>query len=204
MGLKQRLFGPNREAIWRQLSEQVQGRYVDGGFWNGGKVQVDHQDWTLTLDSYAVSTGHSHVVLTRLRAPYVNPSGFRFTVYRKSLFSGLGKFFGMQDIEVGDPQFDDDFIVKATDDFKVREFLANERIRGLLASEKDVNFTVKDDEGWFGTRFPDGVDELCFQVTGVITDPDRLKRLFELFAETLDELVRMGAAEDSPPNVDLK
>jgi len=27
---------------------------------------------------------------------------------------------------------------------------------------------VKDDEGWFGRSFPEGVDELYFQVPGVI------------------------------------
>ena len=44
--------------------------------------------------------------------------------------------------------------------------------------------TVKDDEGWFGTSFPEGVDELFFRVGGVIKDVERLKSLYDLFAET--------------------
>jgi hypothetical protein len=53
---------------------------------------------------------------------------------------------------------------------------------------------VKDDENkfWGGQGFPSNVDELYFQVTGVIKDVGRLKQLFDLFAETLDELCRMG------------
>jgi hypothetical protein len=31
---------------------------------------------------------------------------------------------------------------------------------------------VKDDEGWFATIFPEGVDELCFQVVGMIKKID--------------------------------
>jgi hypothetical protein len=54
---------------------------------------------------------------------------------------------------------------------------------------------VKDDEGWFGTKFPDGVDELHFAVAGVIKDIDRLKGLYDLFAETLDELCPPGRGE---------
>ena len=58
-----------------------------------------------------------------MRAPYVNPEGFRFTIYRKGIFSELGKLLGMQDIEVGDPEFDEAFIIKGNDEFKVRESL---------------------------------------------------------------------------------
>jgi len=48
-----------------------------------------------------------------------------------------------------------------------------------------VQFTVKDDEGWFSTAFPKGVDELYFSVVGVIKDVERLKSLYYLFAEVL-------------------
>ncbi|MEI6196031.1 MAG: hypothetical protein WCS42_17055, partial [Verrucomicrobiota bacterium] len=40
-------------------------------------------------------------------------------------------------------------------------------------------------------------------VTGVIKDVERLKQLFNLFAETLDELCRMGAAYEKNPGVML-
>ena len=204
MGLARKLFGPSRKEIWRKLSEEAGGRYVDGGFWKGDKVQVEHEDWTVTLDSYAVSTGKVTIVYTRMRAPFVNPSGFRFLVYRKSLFTGLGKFFGMQDIEVGDSLFDDQFVVQSTDEAKIQILLSAPRLRELIAAQKDINFGVKDDEGWFGTKFPDGVDELHFVRAGIIKDLERLKLLYELFAETLDELCRIGAASDRPPGVELK
>jgi hypothetical protein len=64
---------------------------------------------------------------------------------------------------------------------------------------------VKDDENkfWGGQGFPSNVDELYFQVTGVIKDVGRLKQLFDLFAETLDELCRMGSAYEQNPGVTL-
>jgi len=203
MSLRQRFFGPSRKEVWQKLSEHMPGQYVDGGFWKGDKVVVEHADWTLTLDTYAVSTGKATVVFTRMRAPFVNPGGFRFDIYRKSVFSSIGKFFGMQDIEVGDPQFDVDFIVKSTDESRVRQLLGNARIRELLEKQKDVDFSVKDDEGWFGAKFPEGVDELNFAVVGIIKDIDRLKQLYDLFAETLDELCRIGAAVGTAPDVKL-
>ncbi len=203
MGVLRRWFGPSKEEIWRQLSERIGGRYVESRLLKGDRVEASHGDWTVTLDSYAVSTGKVTVVYTRLRAPYVNPTGFRFTVYRKSLFSGLGKLFGMEDIEIGDPQFDEKFIIKGTDDSLVRQLLSNPKVRELMAQQPDINFSVKDDEGWFGPKFPEGVDELHFVATGIIKDLERLRLLYELFAETLDELCRMGSAYEGSVEVKL-
>jgi hypothetical protein len=204
MSMMKRMFGPSRKEMWTKLADEMHGRYVKGGFAKGDRVQVEHNDWTLTLDTYVVSTGKTVVVFTRMRAPFVNPSGFRFLVYRRSIFSGIGKFFGMQDIEIGDPPFDDGFIVQSTDEYRIHQLLGLSRIRELISAQKDINFGVKDDEGWFGTKFPEGVDELHFTVVGIIKDVDRLKQLYELFAETLDELCRMGAATDTPPGVQVK
>ena len=197
------LFSPSRREIWKQLSDQIGAEYVDGGFWRGDKVEARHGEWIMTLDTFAVSTGKITVVYTRMRAPYVNTSGFRFTLYRRSAFSDLGKFFGMQDIEVGHTPFDDDFIVKANDEHRVRALLANPTVRALVEQQPDIHLSVQDDEGWFGKHFPEGVDELYFRVTGIIKDIDRLKRAYELFAETLDELCRLGAADNRPPQVRL-
>lgn len=196
-------FGPSRKDVWRQLSDEVGASYVDGGFWKGDKVTVTHGEWTVTLDTYAVSTGKTTIVYTRMRAPYVNPDGFRFTIYRRGLFSDIAKRFGMQDIEIGDETFDREFIIKATDQSRVRELLANEKLRELLGRQKTLHFSVKDDEGWFGPRFDENADELNFTVTGVIKDVERLKRLYELFATTLDQLCRIGSAYEHAPDVTL-
>lgn len=197
------VFGPSKEEIWRQLSEQIGARYVEGGFLKGDKVEATHGEWTVTLDNFAVSTGKVIIVYTRMRAPYVNPDGFRFTIYRGGAFSGVAKWFGTQDIEVGDEAFDRDFIIQGTDESRVRQLFANPRIRELIAVQPEMRLTVKDDEGWFGAKFPDGVDELLFVVGGVIKDVERLQRLYDLFAETLDELCRMGSAYTTAPDVRL-
>jgi len=73
-----------------------------------------HDEWTITLDTYAVSTGKTVMFFTRLRAPYVNPDRFRFTIYRRGLFSDIAKWLGMQDVVVGHEDFDRDFIIKGT------------------------------------------------------------------------------------------
>lgn len=198
------VFGPGREEVWKQLCGEIGADFVDGGFWKGDKVQAHVKGWTVTLDVYTVSTGHSHVTYTRMRAPFVNRDNFRFRIYRKGLFSGLGKALGMQDIDIGvSSQFDDDFIIQGNDEIKVRALFSNAEIRRLIQEQPQIRLELKDDEGIFRSRFPEGVDELHFQVLGVIRDVDRLKKLFDLFAEVLEEMHRLGFASDEDPGVKL-
>ena len=138
-----------------------------------------------------------------MRAPYVNPEGFRFTIYRKGFFSDLGKLLGMQDIEVGDPEFDEAFIIKGNDEDRVRVLFSDPKIRQMIQDQPKIRLEVKDSEGWFGPKFPEDVDELHFQVVGVIKDVDRLKSLFDLFAAVLDQLCRIGSAYKQEAGVEL-
>lgn len=204
MGVLRQLFGPSKDEVWKQLCSEIAADFIDGGFWRGSKVQARVKEWTITLDTFVVSTGESHIPFTRLRAPYVNHDGFRFKIYREGFFSGLGKMFGMQDIEVGHSEFDRAFVIKGNNPLKVRLLFGNPRIRRLLEAQPSISLEVKDDEGCFGTSFPEGVDELYFQVMGVIKDVERLRLLYELFSETLNHLCHIGSAYEDDPKLALK
>jgi hypothetical protein len=203
MNTLRKWFGPSKEEIWRQLCTETGADYVQGGFWKGDKVQAAHNEWTITLDTFVVSTGKTTVIFTRLRVPYVNPDHFRFTIYRRGLFSDIAKWLGMQDVKVGHEEFDRDFIIKGTDERKLRALFDNPKLRELIATQPEIHLTVDDDEGWLGAAFPADTDELRFHVVGIIKDVERLKMLFELFAETLDQLCRIGSAYEKAPELKL-
>jgi len=198
------LFASSSAAVWDAFADEVGGRFTEAGWGEGDVVRAKVGSWIVTLDTYSSSTtaGAEHTQnYTRLRAPYVNPDGLRFTVYRASLFSAVGRLLRLQDIRVGYPDFDRDFIIKGNDDVKVRALFANERLRELLTAQPTVHLQVKDDEGWFDDDFPEGVDELYFRAPGVIDDIDRLRTLFDVFGEALNHLCRVGAAyeDDAEP-----
>jgi len=73
----------------------------------------------------------------------------------------------------------------------------------IAAESRQSGLEVKDTDGGWGPEFPPNVDELRFHVRHVIKDIDRLKLLFELFTETLDQLCRMGSAYEDAPGVQL-
>jgi len=204
MGFFGGVFGPTREEVWKELCARIGADFVEGGFWKGDKVQARFKNWTITLDTYTVSTGHSHQTFTRMRAPFVSREEFRFRIYRKTAFSDLGKMLGMQDIEVGhSASFDEDFIIQGNDESKIRTLFANPEIRRLIEEQPKIRVELRDDEGFFRKHYPEGVDALYFQVHGVIKDVDRLKQLFDLFTEVLEELYRIGTATEEKPGVAL-
>ena len=49
--------------------------------------------------------------------------------------------------------------------------------------------------------FGKGMHELSLEARGEIKNLDRLKELYELFGETLQQLCRIGAAADRDPGI---
>jgi len=196
------IFGPSREEVWRQLSQEIGADFVDGGFWRGGKVEAHVKNWTVTLDTFTVSAGKSNHTFTRITAPFRSRGEFRFKVYRKGFFSGLGKALGMMDIDTGHSvRFDEEFIVQASDESQVRALLADAEVRGLLDAQPKVHLELKHDKLRFYGRLPEGVDLLIFQIHGILKDVERLRLLFDLFAAVLDRLAVLGIASEEAPEM---
>jgi len=111
--------------------------------------------------------------------------------------------FGMQDVEIGEARFDTRYVIQSNDPDKVRSFLRDVRLRELIWAHQHSVFEVKDDDGLFGKRFPEGVDEMSLMANGLIKDVDQLRLWFELFARALERLSVIGSAADYPPDVHL-
>ena len=203
MGFLREVFGPSKEEVWSNLCDEIGGQFIDGGFWKGDKVEAKAGQWTIVLDTYTVSTGKTSTTYTRMRAPFVNADDFYFKIYREGVFSGLGTLLGMQDINIGYEDFDSNFVIKSNDEEKVAQLLSKDEVRRLIDAQPSISLEIKDDEGFFGPYFPEGVDELYFQVPGVLKDLEVLKALYHLFAEVLTQLCYIGSAYENAPDVTL-
>lgn len=197
------IFRTSQDEVWKKLSEEISGQFVPGKTRKGGKCVAKTDDWTVTLDTHRVDTQHDHIVYTRLRAPYVNKDGFNFLIYRQSFFASIEKMFGLQDIEIGDPDFDNKYIIQGNNVEKVKKLFSNPKIRTIIQTEPTFYGEIRPDDGWFHDEFPDGVDELYCLVEDEITNLDELKSLFELFAEILNTLCHIGSAYECDPQIEL-
>ena len=198
------IFGPSKDEIWAQIATDIGGEFIQGGFWGKDVLIYKHGEWQILLDTYVVSAGTSSYTVTRMRAPFVNKDGLYFKISRQGFFGSIGKFFGMQDIEIGDPFFDKQFIIKGNTPEKIKLLLADRNIKELCQTQPRIQLSIKDNEGWFGTDFPEGVDALNFECVGVIKETALLKALFALFCLILERLVRIDSAYADDPEVILK
>lgn len=198
------LFGPSKAEIWSQMAADIGADYIEGGWFKGDGVVYQHGEWKLVLDTYTVRSQNSSTTYTRMRAPFVNKDGLYFKIYREGFFSNVGKFFGMEDLEIGDPFFDDSFVIKGNNHQKLIRLLSDEQLKNLIHEQPRLSLEIRDDEGWFGPDFSGGVDELYFSRVGVMRDINELKSLFELFTHLLTRLVQIDSAYEDDPNVELK
>ena len=197
------IFGPSKKEIWKQLSEEINANYIEGDLFKGSRIEYNHKNWIIYLDTYSISTGKSSITYTRMRAPFINLKDFYFKIYRGSIFSKIGKTFGMQDIEIGYNWFDNDFIIKGNDELLLRRFFQNHKIRDLIQKQSKIDFEIKKNEGKFGPKFNYNENELSFINIGVIKDKERLNDLFNLFTMVLNEFESIGITVNQKPEVKL-
>ena len=187
MSFLRNVFGLSKKEIWQELCDELGFEFVEGGIFKGeDKVIARAHSWTITLDTYSVSTGKTTVTYTRMRADFINPTDFKFKIYRKGVFSDLGKMMGMQDIEVGFAEFDQAFVIQGNDQEKLVELFSHEHVRQLIQLQPKISLEIKD-RGFFESNSKEE-DQLYFHVPGVIKDKEQLKALFFLFAGVVKSL----------------
>lgn len=155
---------------------------------------VQHRHWTITLDTYLVSGGRSNITCTRVRAAYVDHDQFRFNLYRKGILSDLAKWFGAQKVDIGDDQFDRQFVLKGNSINKLQQLFSDPHLSEIVEAMSRFRLFTQRSESLFGTRLPAGLAELQFVTVGVVKDGERLKQLVELMRATLDQLCCLGSA----------
>ncbi len=182
------LFGGSHREVWGRLAVELGSAFDPGGFLRPTTVRARLGGYDIALDTYTVSTGKSSQIYTRLRAPFVNPRGMRFRIHRASIFTGLAKALGKQDIDIGVPDFDRDFVIQGNDEGRVRALLSDAALRALFAAQPRVMVQIVDNDGIFGTSCGEGVDILEFVEAGLIKDLPRLRGLFAIFPALLRAL----------------
>ena len=137
MSKRRSFFSPSKDEIWAQIATDIGGEFIDRGFLGEKVLIYKHGEWQILLDTYTVTapTGTAAAATatayTRMRAPFINKDDLYFNISREGFFSSIGKFFGMQDIEIGDPFFDNQFLIKGNSPEKIKLLFADDRIREL-------------------------------------------------------------------------
>ena len=198
------LFGPSIKTAWTEFAKEIGGTYYSRGAFRRGYVSYHYKNWEIILDSYTVSDGETSTTYTRMRALFNNPFGFYFKIFRRNIFTRIGKLFGMKDIEIGDPDFDRDFIIKGNDRGKVGALLADFRLKKIMNQLGRVKLYIEKGKGYRGKRYPEGMSQLYMVQPGRITHKHTLRLYFQLFTTVLDDMANMGVTDKRSIEVELK
>ena len=97
-----------------------------------GKIK----DRDFRLFMYTKGSGKNQVTYTAFTISLNNPTGNTLVLYQEGILSKIGKFFQMQDIQIGDPFFDEKFIIKSNN-----EQFARNTLQGDLKSYLEHNYS---------------------------------------------------------------
>ena len=192
-----------RRATWKKLADQIGAEFLGRRRQRSGTVQLRHGDSIITLDAMEGPGG------TRMRAPFVNPSDFKFLIYSAGPLTLLGKKLDLvQDLDGGHFGINRRFVIRSDQPDAVRDLFSNQRVRdgvwkhvtqGIFFPRNlssKVCLGISEDDGILGGAYSPDVDLLHFQSAPDITDIERLTGLFELFEVMLDHVRDPDAEED--------
>src|SRR5206468_2662123 len=107
---------------------------------------------------------------------------FKFAVHEDSFIDDIGKFFGLQDVEVGYPELDRHLVIKSNDEAKVKTIFADSKVRAVFEKLQDFDFGIRhhhDDDSDLEQYF------LELNIDDGITNPAVLRELYNAFFTVL-------------------
>lgn len=125
-----------------ELARRLGGKLQPSGLLNFPELRFPHLGRTVTLKYTA--GGENESTKTHLTIPWPN-GRLRCEIFLEGPLSGLRKLIGMQDIEIGSPHFDRQFIITGNDEAAIKAFLspdAQGRVLDLLRLNGGAGFSA--------------------------------------------------------------
>ena len=192
-----------RKKAWQQFCDEAGATYVKGGVLKSDRIEASFQGWPIVYDTMAIPAGNVILIYTRLRAPFLAKSDFKFRISKKSFLTKFAEKIGKSKLKTGDPRIDDNFLIKHNSDEKIRQLLSGEKLKEHLLEKTKSHFELSHGYKSVGRQFPKGCDGLSLVVLYEGGDKDRLMLFHNLIGEMLVALAEAGEI-DAAPDVKLK
>ncbi len=113
---------------------------------------------------------------TSINTALLSGTDFKFVIYPDDFMITIGKLFGLQDIVLGYPGFDENVVVKTNDAAKLKSVLAREGARKVLQNLSGFALKLE--------SLDDGL-MLHLSIQRALTDINELKQVLAMFYEVL-------------------
>lgn len=195
--LYQFFFGKDYTEVWKQFAREKNGKFVKGINGNGDSVEIVYKKHKIIFDTYThfIVVGASSATknYTRVQLEFAMNDDFKFTIYPQEFIDAFGKFFGAQDITIGDAEFDKAFIIKSNNQTKTQLLFSDNSINDLLLLQNDFRLQIIENEGFFEEKIQQGKSMLYYISEDRIKKIEQLNTLYDLYIALLSQLIKIGS-----------
>ena len=137
-------------ALFDALAMKHNGTLLKGNLLSVPRLKLDDEGTEILI--FSTPGGRNSPPHTWFQARLSLTRDFKINLYREYNFYKVGKMFGMQDVVLDNPEFDESFIVQGSDELIVRSFFSGdiqakllpwkERSAALRIENKQLQFSV--------------------------------------------------------------
>ncbi len=128
-----------------------------------------------------------------MRLEFKTPDELRFRLTKQCFIDSIGKLFGAQDIRVGDKIFDNKFMIKGNDEYKIQTIFSNQTINNLILSQEDIHLQILDKVGIFDEPIQEGNAMLYYISETLVKEKEQLNLLLKLYQTLIDQLTKTSS-----------
>jgi hypothetical protein len=190
---------PKREEVWRELAARAGGTLTTG--WRGRikAVRFSRDGDTIVLDTTQEGQSSSSMY-TRFRVLYAGRDDLRFRVTRRTIFSGLRRFFGVPSLRIGHPDVDAKWVVRSNSEGRIQSMLLLPEVVRALERVRDGALETS---RYRKKRAPAETRLLTVKIPGEVREAERLDAGLLLITTILAQLRRIGSAQTDPVAMNL-
>jgi hypothetical protein len=179
----------NEQDLWGQLKADLDN--ITFPFIYSVNIQADKKSVFLNIETDPGGGFESGFQTTSLTAPLpisfttfssalTGAKNFRFALHDESFIDKVGKFFGMEDVKTGYPEFDKKLVVKTNDVKMVKAIFFDEPTRKLFESLVGFNLHL--------AYYEDDNKQASLELTidRDVTDVQELHEIYNAFVHVLD------------------
>ena len=131
---------------WAKAAKKLHLKFSPGTLFSSGRIHGRHKGHNISISTFTRSSGKSSTTYMKYIITYNKKIPAVFTLTKQSFIHGLGKLFGMQDVELGDSSFDDNVLVHGKNPAAIARFLTAPRrkhIKKAILLFPEVTITDK-------------------------------------------------------------
>ncbi|WP_256012586.1 hypothetical protein [Desertivirga xinjiangensis] len=180
------ITGETEDEIWRKISDDLgQNEPLDYQVY----IESQGRQISLNIDIDLGGGFEGGYAVTSFSSLLHKNDDFRFAIHREDFIDEIGKFFGMQDVLIGYPEFDNKMIIKTNDEARVKFIFSDPGSRQVFQSLENFSFGVAHHHV-ADSEFKEPFLELIIE--DGITEVAALRQIYNAFTEVLTKMDPLG------------